>query len=145
MAVTPVPASGFKVDIAAKIGMQKAITDDSAAKAATAARTASRYGESWYKRKIALARSSASIEAMSGYLDMFTGTDFSEEIRGQKLRVHAFVGVHDVPPYQTEAVSANFAGLYPNFSIETSQESGHYPMLETPVLLAAAMERFLSS
>lgn len=141
--ITPVPASGFKVDDATRERMKAIVVDDVAARDAIAVRTANRYGESWLKRKISMARAAATSEAMLGYLAMFTGTDFADEVRGLTLPVLAFAGEHDVPAYREGPMREKFASLYPNASVVVSKEAGHYPMLETPVLLASSIEAFL--
>lgn len=143
IAITPVPASGFKVDDATRTRMAAAVDDDSAAKEAIAARTSKRYGETWLNRKLAMARAAATREAMFGYLNMFTGTDFSDDVKGLRVPVLAIVGEHDIPVYREENVRTIFGNTYPTFELAVCREAGHYPMLEAPVFLAAQMERFL--
>ena len=38
-----------------------------------------------------------------------------------------------------------FLKWYPNAQLECCKASGHYPMIETPVALVAAIEKFLSA
>lgn len=143
--ISPVPASGFKTDEAGLKRLAAVIDDDDAARAALEARTAKRYERPWLDRKLSIIRNAATPEAMMGYLRMFTGTDFVAEIKGLPTPVTAIVGEHDIPLYREDSVRKLFAPLYPNFAVSVDREAGHYAMLETPVLLAALVERALAN
>lgn len=143
VAISPVPASGFKTDDAGMQGLRAVINDDEALKRAIAARGGSRYGDTWINFKLKLARNAMTKEAMAGYLQMFTQTDFAQEARGLKTPVLAITGKYDLPFYQEDSVRKNFAPLYPNFTLKVCQESGHYSMLEAPVFLASSIEAFI--
>ena len=143
VAISPVPASGFKVDDKGLQSLRAIIDDDEALKRAIAARGGSRYGDTWINFKLKLARNAMSKEAMAGYLNMFTQTDFSQEARGLSTPILAITGKYDLPFYQEESVRKNFSPLYPNFQIKVCQESGHYSMLEAPVFLASSIEAFI--
>jgi len=145
IAIAPVPASGFPLSPSEKEKLVAVIGDDDAAKAMIASRTSSRYGQAWLNRKLAMVRRAALPEAMGGYLEMFTQTDFAAQAVGVRTPVFAIVGAHDIPFYREASVRSGFERLYPNFSLLASQEAGHYPMLETPVLLASQMEEFLAN
>jgi 3-oxoadipate enol-lactonase len=145
VAIAPVPASGFPLSPSEKEKLVAVIGDDNAAKAMIASRTSGRYGQGWLNRKLAMVRQAALPEAMSGYLEMFTQTDFAAKAVGVRTPVFAIVGAHDIPFYREANVRHGFERLYPNFTLLVSQEAGHYPMLETPVLLASEIEEFLAS
>jgi pimeloyl-ACP methyl ester carboxylesterase len=145
IAITPVPASGLKVDDDGRRRMRAVISDDSAAKEAIAARTGKRYGEPWLNHKLAIARTAATPEAMQGYLDMITGTDFVAETYGLRTPLLAIVGEHDIAAYREKNVRDIFERCYANFELVVCREAGHYPMLEAPVFLAANIERFLTA
>ena len=145
VAISPVPASGFKTDDAGRKRLAAVIDDDDAARAAYEARGGKRNNRAWLDRKLAITRQSATREAMLGYLDMFTGTDFAAQAKGLTTPVSAIVGEHDLPLYREESVRKLFEPLYPNFAVAVDHEAGHYSMLETPVLLAALVERALTN
>lgn len=54
----------------------------------------------------------------------------------------ALVGEHD-PVFTPALMAATYARRYPRATIEVLANAGHYPMNETPLALAAAIERFL--
>ncbi|MCW2239891.1 alpha/beta fold hydrolase [Azospirillum canadense] len=145
VAVTPVPASGFKTDEA---GLQKlaAIVDaDDAMRGAIKARVAQRYTDGWVDYKLAIARNATGREAMLGYLKMFTGTDVSAEVAGLDLPVLLITGADDIPFYQEAAERPKFEQAYRNLTVERIENAGHYPMLQTPPLLLAKIEAFVAA
>lgn len=144
VAICPVPASGFCADEDALKLLQAVIDDDEAARRAIFARGGSRYGDTWLNHKLGIARRASNRAAMQGYLQMFTKTNFSSEIHGAEAPILAIVGKHDIPYYREKSVRENFENLYANFSLVVCEGAGHYPMLETPVFLAAQMEQFMS-
>lgn len=141
--ICPVAATGFKADEAALKGLNAVIEDDAAAKRAYVARGGGRYGETWLARKLAITRNAATSEAMRGYLGMFTQNDFAAEIRGLETPFSVLAGRHDLPLYQDASLRTLLGPLYPRLDIAVSEEAGHYPMLETPVLVAAHIERHI--
>lgn len=143
VAIAPVPASGFRTDAEGMARLRRVIDDDGALAAAIRARTAERYGEAWVAWKAGLARRASERHAMAGYLAMFTGTDFADRVRGLDVPVLAVAGWNDIAVYRPDSVRAAFAPLYPHATFETIADAGHYPMLETPPLLASLIEGFL--
>jgi 3-oxoadipate enol-lactonase len=75
---SPVPPAGFHADEAALRALNAVIDEDDAAARAITARTSNRYGAGWTKRKLAIARTAATPEAMRGYLKMFTTASIHE-------------------------------------------------------------------
>lgn len=143
VAIAPVPACGFRTDAEGMARLRRVVEDDEALAAAIRARTAERYGEAWVAWKARIARRASRREAMAGYLAMFTGTDFADRVRGLEVPVLAVAGWNDIAVYRPDSVRAAFAPLYPHATFETIADAGHYPMLETPPLLASLVEGFL--
>lgn len=138
--ISPVPASGFKADAAAMAKLRAVVSDDAALRAAVNARTASRYGAGWLDRKVAMARR-ARPEAMLGYLDMFTGTDFADRMTGLAMPATLVVGANDIPFYRRDALEPIIRKAFARVEVAVAADAGHYAMVETPVLLAALVER----
>jgi 3-oxoadipate enol-lactonase len=142
VAISPVPASGFKADDAALAKLTAVITDDAAARAATDGRTGKRYNQAFLDWKLAITRG-ATPEAMLGYLKMFTTTDFSSRLDGLNTPLTVICGAQDIPAYHKEAIEPLFRPWYRIMSVWTIADAGHYSMLEVPVLLATLVERGL--
>ncbi|WP_448208093.1 alpha/beta fold hydrolase [Azospirillum sp. sgz302134] len=144
-AVTPVPASGFKTDEAGFKKLATVIDTDDAMRGAIKARVAQRYTDGWIDYKMAIARRATGPEAMLGYLKMFTGTDVSAAVTGLDLPVLLITGADDIPFYQEATERPKFEQAYKNLTVETIQNAGHYPMLQTPPLLLAKIENFVAA
>ena len=54
------------------------------------------------------------------------------------------MGEHD-PALGEAPTRATYLASYPNAQLEVLANAGHYPMFETPVAMAASMERFLAA
>lgn len=140
VAVSPVPAAGFKTGPDAMSRLRAIVTDDDALRAAVAARTGNRYGRPWLDRKLAAARR-ADPAAMLGYLDMFTGSDFAARLAGRPMPASLIVGAHDIAFYGRTALEPAWRQAFARLDVTVVAEAGHYSMVETPVLLAALIER----
>ncbi len=81
--------------------------------------------------------------AFSGYLASWAKTDFHREIAGKTLPVKVIVGEHD-GALTVDVMKATYMAYYPNAELEVMANSGHYPMLETPIALATSIEAFLT-
>lgn len=144
MAISPVPACGFKADGAAMTKLRAIVVDDDSLRGAVAARTGNRYGRAWLDRKLALARR-ADPTAMLGYLDMFTGTDFASRMTDLPMPARLVVGAHDIGFYGRNALEPAFQKAFARVDTSVVAEAGHYSMVETPVLVAALMERMVAT
>ncbi|WP_448189424.1 alpha/beta fold hydrolase [Azospirillum sp. sgz301742] len=144
VAVTPVPASGFKTDEAGFQKLVAVIDSDDIMRGAIKARVAQRYTDTWVDYKLAIARNATGREAMLGYLKMFTGTDISAAVAGLELPVLLITGADDIPYYQEATERPKFEQAYKNLSVEKIENAGHYPMLQTPALLLAKIEKFVA-
>ncbi|MCA8093966.1 alpha/beta hydrolase [Burkholderia anthina] len=76
------------------------------------------------------------------YLDMLTGTDCVDDIRGLDTRHLVIVGDKD-PGLDEAAMHAAFLAWHPNARLLTIPNCGHDPMQECPPYFATIMEDFL--
>ena len=67
---------------------------------------------------------------------------FSGRVQGNPVPVKVIVGEHD-PALSAQVMEQTYLALLPNAELEVLANAGHYPMFETPVALATAMEEFL--
>jgi 3-oxoadipate enol-lactonase len=142
--ISPVPATGLKVDTSTMERMSRVSEDDAALRNAIRDRTGDRYCDVWLDRKLVLARESATTNATAGYLQMIARTDFAQRLAGCETPLLLLLGAHDLPIYPRERLEPVFRSWFPNLEVRVSHEAGHYMMLETPVWTSAQIERFLS-
>jgi pimeloyl-ACP methyl ester carboxylesterase len=76
------------------------------------------------------------------YLEAWVKSDISTEIAGKQLPVMVIIGAHD-EALNAKLMRATYLKWYPNAQLSTIADAGHYPVEETPVILAALIERFL--
>lgn len=144
VAITPVPACGSP---APKVMMEflksAALNNDEAAMQCINTLTSNRYTKTFANNMVIGLRQCSTSEARLGYLNMFSHTDFSESVKGLRTPILVLFGEYDFEG--SEAFMRNtFLKWYPNAQLECCKTSGHYPMIETPVALVAAIENFLS-
>ncbi|MET0677185.1 MAG: alpha/beta hydrolase [Bradyrhizobium sp.] len=142
---SPVPPNGFKADAATLKALNAVLDDDAAASRAITARTGNRYGAGWLQRKLAIARGAGTIDAMSGYLTMFTSASITGDMRRLTAPLHVVIGAQDIPFYRGDATHNTFAAAYRQVTFETIEDAGHYPMLETPVRVAGIIEAHVAA
>jgi len=58
---------------------------------------------------------------------------------------HHLIGTGPHKAIGVDAMKATYLAWYPNATMEVMDNAGHYPMHETPVALATAIERFLGA
>lgn len=142
---SPVPPTGFHADEAAMKALNAVIEDDEAAGRAITARTSNRYGAGWLQRKLKIARDAATVDAMRGYLKMFTSSSITNDTRGLSAPMHVVNGALDIPFYRGGTSHDAFATAYPQATFEMIDDAGHYSMLETPVRVAGIIEKHLAA
>jgi 2-polyprenyl-6-methoxyphenol hydroxylase-like FAD-dependent oxidoreductase/pimeloyl-ACP methyl ester carboxylesterase len=141
--LSPVPANGMPIpdsdfplfaEAAGKVENRKIIID-----LTTGNRLTPTWVESWAEKSM----KSVSAVPFRSYLDSFRTTDFSTRIIGAEVPALAVVGEND-PAVTADAMKETWMKHYPQAELEVIGNSGHYPMVETPVALATVVERFLA-
>lgn len=145
VAITPVPASGSPAPKEMMSFFESAaLNNDDAAMLCVNTLTSNRYTKAFAKNMVTYLRQSSTAEARLGYLKMFSCTDFSESVKGLRVPILVLFGEYDFEG--SEACMRNtFLNWYPNAQLECCQTAGHYPMIETPIALTTAIEKFLSA
>ena len=140
--VAPVPSCGITFDqarhslfhgAAESIENRKTIIDRS---------TGQRLSSSWIDWKARYSMESSSKTAFAAYLDAWSNTNFSTEIKNQPHKVRVLIGEHD-PTFNASLMRSTYLSWYPQAQLEILPNAGHYPMNETPVALATSIENFL--
>lgn len=81
--------------------------------------------------------------AFGGYLQSWARADIVAQVKGSEVPVKVITGEHD-PSQPAEFMEQTWLQVYPNSELEVLRGTGHYPMHETPVALAVAIEEFLA-
>lgn len=145
IAITPVPACGTPgpkeiMDFFAKM----AVDNDETAMEFVNRLTGNRYTKVFAKRMITDIRQHSMSQARLGYMNMFFNTDFSESVKGLQTPILVLFGEYDSGILNEALMRDTFMQWYSNAHLECCKGSGHYPMIETPVTLVTAIEKFLS-
>jgi pimeloyl-ACP methyl ester carboxylesterase len=81
-------------------------------------------------------------QAFESYLRDWGTVDFSDSVLGNQTPVKVFIGAND-PTLTRELMERSWLAWYPNAELEVLEGCGHYPMHETPLALAAALDNYL--
>ena len=141
VAVTPVPASALPFDQSVRALFDGACDQDAAAAAIIGRSVGHRLSARWIGDLVRHTREAASPEAFRKYMHSFIEDDFSGEAKRLAARMLVLSGEHD-GGLPGDMVRLVYGQLYPHAAIEVITNSGHYPMLETPLYFASRIERF---
>jgi pimeloyl-ACP methyl ester carboxylesterase len=145
VAITPVPACGSPGSKEIQDFFKGiAISNDEAAMGFVNTLTSNRYTKVFAKKMITEIRQHSTSGARLGYMNMFFHTDFSESVKGLSTPILVLFGEYDSERLGEALMRSTFLKWYPNAHLECCKGSGHYPMIETPVALVTAIEKFLS-
>ena len=142
VAVTPVTPDGYPASDDDRAFLSTAITDDETARNAFGALTGGKLSAAWAGRKTIRHRASSRPDALRGYFTMWLEEDFAEELVAAKIGTATLVigGRNDLPGFQEAYYTKTVANWMPNIQFSYIDNAGHYPMQETPVLLATLVE-----
>jgi pimeloyl-ACP methyl ester carboxylesterase len=108
--------------------------------------TGGRLPQEWSKRLAHVSWHGVDRSAIKSYLKEWAVDDISERVLAlaarNSLAVKLFVGQHD-PIITQRSMIDTFGTHYINFSVEMIENAGHYPTLETPLILATRVQDFL--
>jgi len=144
VALTPVPASGSPFDDAGWALFSGAAENADNRYGIIDFTTGNRLSKTWLDQMVAYSLECSTRAAFAAYLIAWAKSDFSAEVKGLPHPVKVIIGAHD-QAINAAAMKATCLAWYPNSSMEVMETAGHYPMHETPVALATAIEKFLRS
>lgn len=142
VAVAPVPCGGISYDAATRRLLEEAAVHLDKRRTIIDRSTGGRLPASWVDWKAAYSATHSSQEAFAAYFHAWADTDFSDEIIGCHP-VKVLVGEHD-PTFNAGLMANTFLRRYAHATVEILENAGHYPMNETPLILASTIESFLT-
>ncbi|MBN3849830.1 alpha/beta hydrolase [Paraburkholderia sp. Ac-20342] len=141
--VSAVPACGSRMDDT-RLAMFSAAVDDIAKRAGIIHfSTGSRHAARWSANLAQQSQRESRREAFAAYLPHWATGDFAAQIEGNPTPVKLFVGEHD-PAITVDLMTRTWLKWYPNATLESLPNAGHYAMYEVPVALATALENWLA-
>ncbi|MGI9542257.1 MAG: alpha/beta fold hydrolase [Cyclobacteriaceae bacterium] len=143
IAITPVSAKGFPLDDKNKQFFKSIINNRLVAEMGYNAMTGQRLTENWQKERAQRFLENVDPVACERYLEMWSNEDFSKQIAGLEKPFLVIAGQYDHPGFKLEAQKVNFES-FKNVTFLENLNAGHYPMEETPIFLATAIEDFLN-
>ncbi|WP_353086956.1 alpha/beta hydrolase [Stenotrophomonas sp.] len=141
VAVAPVPCGGIAYDPPTRQLLEAAGGSVSIRRGIIDRSTGGRLPAAWLDWKAQYSMERAAPEAFAAYFPAWADTDFSAEIVGRHP-VKVLIGEHD-PVFNAALMDRTYLRRYRQATLEVLENTGHYPMNETPLALAAAIERFL--
>lgn len=103
-----------------------------------------RLGDFWVAGKARRWRAAAEPEAVAGYAKMYACDGVPDREMRLAMPLLAVVGEEDAEPMRAAPVRAAWGPYAPELTVVAIRDSGHYPMQETPALLAAHMNGFFA-
>ncbi|MEQ1503441.1 MAG: alpha/beta hydrolase [Myxococcota bacterium] len=140
--VAPIAPTGMQVPPEVTAQLEALGGDPSRRAAVLGERWRDRLSPTWLAFKLRRWAESADPVAAQRYVRMFATGAVAGSVRGE-LPVLALIGEHDAEPFRDETVRAGLGSAYPRLEVQQIGNAGHYPMQETPVAFATALERFL--
>jgi pimeloyl-ACP methyl ester carboxylesterase len=144
VAVTPVPASALPFDDAVFGIFAAACEQDEVALALMGDSVGNRVSKPWLESMLRRGRDTASPEAFKSYMRSFIKDDFAADAHKVEVPMLVLFGEFD-NGISEDLVRSVYPRLYPHAEIEKIDNSGHYPMQETPIYFAARLQAFISA
>ncbi len=143
VALTPVSAAGVPFDEQGWQLFSAAGSDGQARRNILDFTTGNRLTGTWLDAMVASTKAHSDDEAVAAYLNSWAKASFVDQVQDQKLPVLVLPGEHD-PALGEETCRATWMQHYPHAELQVLRNAGHYPMDETPIILATTIEKFLT-
>lgn len=142
IAITPVSASGFPVDEQTMVFFKSIAQNKEVTNTAFKAFTSNRLSETWYQNRTKRHIEVTDKQAQLAYIHMWTNENFISEMKLVETPFLVLSAQYDHPSFRLEKLKAAFED-FKNVTFIEIENSGHFPMQETPIFLAAKIEEFI--
>lgn len=140
--ITPCPPVKIPFDDEGWALFSKAAEDRSSRQEIFRISTGNRLTSTWYDMITDKSMQDSTPQAFADYLDAWVNYECAEDIQGCTVPVKIIAGEHD-PHLTYDLMKDTFGNWLTSAEIIQLSNCGHYPMLETPLSLAAECESFL--
>lgn len=144
VAITPVSSAGFPVDDTNLQFFKSIPQNKEMTKIAFGTFTSNRLSSIWYDSRTQRNIEAIDREAQLAYINMWTKENFKDQMRSIETPFLVLWGQYDHPGFLEEAQKKAFDGVK-NVELMKIENSGHFPMFETPVFLAATIENYFGN
>lgn len=143
IAITPVSSAGFPVDAQNMQFFKAIVQNEEVANKAFRTFTSNRLSNTWYSSRSKRHVEVTDEQAQLAYIEMWSGENFSARMKTVKTPFLVLSGQYDHPGFKLDRQQKAFAHIE-NVSYVHIENSGHFPMQETPIFLAAKIEEFIN-
>lgn len=141
-AICTVPACGYQMPSDVLKHLEQTSQNDIInAKEIVHFMTSNKYDDWFAERKALQWFTCSSAQARTAYLHTFAQTDISNLVKGLEIPTLVIAGEYDAAAHSIERFNQTIMQDFKNSSL-VCLPSGHYPMEETPVILASTLNRF---
>ncbi|MFV3314278.1 alpha/beta fold hydrolase [Pseudomonas sp. NY15374] len=137
-----VPASGATLSPERRALLGDALHEPLARQLLISANVGHCQDEEWLRGMLQLSLRTTWVEAMSRYLESWSGDDFAEAVKGARVPTLVLVGERD-PGCTVASMNDTLMRWLPTARLEILPAVGHYPMREAPAELARVIETWL--
>jgi esterase len=142
VAITAVPACSSRMDASRLAMFESAVTDLAKREFIINYSTGNRLPKAWVAQVARRSLDYSTPPAFAAYMEEWATNDFAQLVQGNPVPVKVIVGEFD-PTLTAELMQATWLAWYPNAQLETLGNTGHYPMFEVPLALAASVQAYL--
>ena len=142
VALNPIPATGIRFDDEGWALFSGAAESREYRSVIITITTGNRLPSAFVDQIVQHSLDNSTPEAFAAYLTSWANTDISRQVRGHQTAIKVIIGEHD-PAMSGPVMEQTWLKFYPGAELEVLSNAGHFPMYETPAVLAASIEEFL--
>lgn len=140
--ISPVPASGSPMPEEQRALFESAEADPAARRSIIDITTGNRLSGVWLDQMAAETTRNSADATVGGYFRAWVDCDFLDELGTVRIPALVIAGEYD-PAVTAEGTKATYGQVFPDLTVVTYPDAGHYAMFESPLRLATDIESFL--